>query len=793
MASLIPGFEYDIFISYRQKDNKGDRWVSEFVEALKTELESTFKEDISVYFDINPHDGLLETHDVDASLKDKLKCLIFIPIISRTYCDPKSFAWEHEFKAFIDQASKDQFGLKVKLPNGNVATRILPIQIHDLYPEDKSLLEKKLGGVLRAIEFVYKEQGVNRPLTTNDDKDVSQGRPKYRNQINKVANAIDEIIHCLKGKELAITERKVSAEKPSHGNEEDNSKEASTTVTAVKKSKRWLIIALSVLICIVGVFVIYKVIYYGKQSENVSKLDKSIAVLPFVNDSPDTNNLYFCNGMMEDILNNLVKIRELDVISRTDVESYRGVKKSRKEIAKELGVSYLLEGSVRKQGNQFRLMVQLIDAETGFHIWSQPYEGEALDIFKVQSEVAKRIADELEVVLSSDEKRELEKIPTSNIEAYENYILAREEVTKYWYDRNLNNLMKSQELFNKALKLDPEFEEAIASKGNTYIALRQYDSVKTYSNRLLAINPSSFSAFDLLGEYYRGYSDPVPAISNYKNALKYSGGQKQKTIDNINFWIGTLYCLNLYNYKEGFSYLQKADSTDFVYWMYLGMIFSSIGDFERAEKYFRITLERAPGSVTMLAYGYILIMQSKYDEALNMLDKYCKPDAEDFPCFRGRWMCHTFMKDFEKSLNDVKELYNLRYPINAEDSVFIAYIYKNSGREKEADEIIRRTMISFERHSMSDTGPASYFFKSLLYSMTGDREKSVENLSKAIKIGPIIGPNYLVLYHNLDGFPFYETLKNDSRFAAILKQAKDQTVRSRAEIDAMRKRGEINL
>src|SRR5512136_2408323 len=137
MASLIPGYEYDIFISYRQKDNqptpgsgwqsKGDMWVSEFVEALKTELESTFKKEISVYFDINPHDGLLETHDVDASQKDKLKCLVFIPIISRTYCDPKAFAWEHEFRAFVDQASKDQYGLKVKVPGGNIASRVLPV------------------------------------------------------------------------------------------------------------------------------------------------------------------------------------------------------------------------------------------------------------------------------------------------------------------------------------------------------------------------------------------------------------------------------------------------------------------------------------------------------------------------------------------------------------------------------------------------------------------------------------------------------------------------------------------
>ena len=148
MASLIPGFEYDIFISYRQKDNKGDTWVSEFVEALKTELESTFKEEINVYFDINPHNGLLETHDVDASLKDKLKCLIFIPIISRTYCDPKSFAWEHEFRAFVELASKDQLGLKIKLPNGNVTSRVLPVRIHDLDVADIRECESVLSGVL---------------------------------------------------------------------------------------------------------------------------------------------------------------------------------------------------------------------------------------------------------------------------------------------------------------------------------------------------------------------------------------------------------------------------------------------------------------------------------------------------------------------------------------------------------------------------------------------------------------------------------------------------------------------
>jgi hypothetical protein len=134
MPGIIEGYNYDIFISYRQKDNKYDGWVTEFVDSLKRELEATFKEDISVYFDINPHDGLLETHDVDESLKEKLKCLIFIPIISRTYCDPNSFAWEHEFKAFVEQASNDQFGLKVRLPNGNLASGVLPVIFHNLLP-----------------------------------------------------------------------------------------------------------------------------------------------------------------------------------------------------------------------------------------------------------------------------------------------------------------------------------------------------------------------------------------------------------------------------------------------------------------------------------------------------------------------------------------------------------------------------------------------------------------------------------------------------------------------------------
>jgi len=195
MAAILPGYEYDIFISYRQNDNKRGSWVTKFVEALRDELNATLKEQVTIYFDENPHDGLHEHHEVDDSLREKLNCLILIPVVSQTFCDPKSFAWEHEFKVFVEQASNDQFGLKVKLPGGNVANRVLPIRIHDLDSKDVSLFEAEIGSVMRSIDFIYQETGVNRPLRANEENpSANQNHTFYLNQVNKVANAIKDII-----------------------------------------------------------------------------------------------------------------------------------------------------------------------------------------------------------------------------------------------------------------------------------------------------------------------------------------------------------------------------------------------------------------------------------------------------------------------------------------------------------------------------------------------------------------------------------------------------------------------
>ncbi|MDZ4715618.1 MAG: hypothetical protein SH819_09130 [Cytophagales bacterium] len=202
MASIFPGYEYDIFVSYRHNDNKYDGWVTEFVEKLNQELDATLKDKLTIFFDKNPREGLQESHHVDQSINTKIKSLIFIPIISQTYCDTNSFAWRNEFKVFKDESEHDPIGRTIKLANGNFASRILPVKIHDIDVEDVKLLETELSGALRSIDFIYRDAGVNRSLRpVDDDLAGTSSRVLYRNQINKLANAIKEIIQGIKAAE----------------------------------------------------------------------------------------------------------------------------------------------------------------------------------------------------------------------------------------------------------------------------------------------------------------------------------------------------------------------------------------------------------------------------------------------------------------------------------------------------------------------------------------------------------------------------------------------------------------
>jgi len=500
MSSLLPGFEYDIFISYRHKDNKGGHWVTEFVDALKTELEATFKEDISIYFDENPRDGLLETHNVDKSLEGKLKCLIFIPIISQTYCDPKTFAWQHEFCAFNKLAREDQFGMDIRLSNGNVTSRILPIKIHDLDAEDKLILETELSGALRAIEFIYRAPGVNRPLSSADKKEENTAKTFYRDQINKVAKAIKDIIIGMRSGTLIAyqqTER-ISPEVQTR---------AATFKGPIPKKKRGL---KKLLLFVLIVILSGAGLYFFSQKKDVVLIDqeKYIAVLPLKNLSDDPNNQFFADGIVEDLLNRLSTIEGFRVISRTSSERYRERgEKSLPQIAKELGVSYIIEGSVQRDANKTRINVQLIDALRDAHIWSKYFDRDFKDIFKIQSEIAIDIAHELNTVLTPQQTTDIQRNRTENIKAYELYQLGR----FYWNKRKGDAYHTSIGYYEKAIAEDPNYGLAYAGLADTYflMGLQGFmdlkvgrDKAETLALKALELDDRLAEAHNVLGSMY---------------------------------------------------------------------------------------------------------------------------------------------------------------------------------------------------------------------------------------------------------------------------------------------------
>jgi TolB-like protein len=441
MPSILPNFEYDIFISYRHNDNRSG-WVTEFVKALQEELASTVKDPVSVYFDTNPHDGLLETHHVDKSLEGKLKCLIFIPVISQTYCDPKSFAWQHEFVAFNKLAKEDSFGRDIKLNNGNVTSRILPIKIHDLDEEDKATIETEISGVLRAIEFIYKEPGVNRPLKLTDNKNENQRKTDYRNQVNKVANAVKEIITSLKNPFARTTHTTTNEHRTNRPS----------------RNRKPVLISIGLLFILVSGYFIYQQLF--NTSEPPSALEKSIAVLPFVDLSEQKDQGWFGDGLTEEVLNSLAHVKGLKVTSRTSSFAFKNKNIRIQAIADSLGVNYVVEGSVRKVGDGLRITAQLIRAKDDFHIWSNTYDRDSRDIFQLQQEIATRIAESLDISLDPVAVKQMQGAGTTNPEAFLAFLKGRELDEKAHQNGRfipLAELKAANVFYEQSIKLDPDF------------------------------------------------------------------------------------------------------------------------------------------------------------------------------------------------------------------------------------------------------------------------------------------------------------------------------------------------
>jgi TolB-like protein len=783
MASLIPGYEYDIFISYRQKDNKHDSWVTEFVDNLKGELESTFKEEISVYFDINPHDGLLETHDVDASLKDKLKCLVFIPIISQTYCDSKSYAWEHELVAFNKMAKEDRFGRDIRLAGGNVASRILPVKIHDLDPEDKSLLENELGGFIRGIEFIYKEPGVNRPLKPEDDEKKNLNNTVYRNQINKVANAVKEIITALR----------------KHDQHEGEVRKdiIITRPEAHKNPITKIIIASSVVL----ILILLGYILIPKLTRPKEQLEKSIAVLPFINDSPVDSNKYFINGIMEEVLNNLQKIRDFRVLSRTSTDQYKDKDRPTvPEIAKKLNVNYIVEGSGQKYGNKFVLRVQLLVAKNERHIWGKSYDREILqtsDIINIQSEIAQAIAAELNAVITPEEKQLIEKKPTTNLTAYDFFQQGEEELNKYFDNYYKQDLIRAEELYRESLKYDSTFAKAYVGLAWVY-QNKHYkefyssensslDTMLYLANKALSFDSQLSDAYSTRGVYYFYTKQYEKAIDEFDKVLKYNPNDY-----GAYYWKGLTYASYSGDCIQVIDNISKAvarnKGKDLPGYMdFLAECYVADAGFPDKAKYYyqeeyKLTRD---SSRYLMNFAWVKIWTEDFEEALKLAKRANRMDS-------SKIIELGFYYYLPASYNDEAYLCAKKWigicektgDLNLSSSHRIGLAFWRVGKHKEAEYYFNQqikycesTIRNKKYYSINYGG--AYYDLAATYSFIGDKAKAYKYLDEFDKMKSNFAFWVSLIKHD----PLFDSIRGEDHFKRI-----EQGVESRCKTEHERVR-----
>jgi TolB-like protein/Tfp pilus assembly protein PilF len=289
----------------------------------------------------------------------------------------------------------------------------------------------------------------------------------------------------------------------------------------------WIFVVIVGAALSVGLFLIGR--YTGRTTTSAAGTElpaKSIAVLPFESLSEDKSNAYFAEGVQDEILTRLAKVADLKVISRTSTQHFKSAPDNLPQIAKQLGVTNILEGSVQKANDQVRVNVQLINALTDAHLWADTYDRKLTDIFAVESDIAKAIADTLQAKLTGSEKIAMAKKPTENPEAYELYLKGR----FFWNKRTAADLRKSIEYFNQAIAKDPSYAQAYAALAQSWKVLPAFNGgapndcfpqAETAARKALALDDTSSTAHAALASLkgLNGFDYPG-AIAEYERTLQ---------------------------------------------------------------------------------------------------------------------------------------------------------------------------------------------------------------------------------------------------------------------------------
>ncbi len=504
----------------------------------------------------------------------------------------------------------------------------------------------------------------------------------------------------------------------------------------------------------------------------------SIAVLPFDNLSPDPENAFFADGMTEEIISRLSRLADLTVISRTSVMRYKESDKALREIARELHVANILEGSVRRAGDQVRITGQLIDAATDSHLWSDTYQHRLDDIFSVQADVAEQIAAAMQVELSPSERETLTRQSTASVSAYDFNVKGWQYYRRYRKEDN----ERAIEFFQKALAEDPDFAPAHA--GLAYAYDKRYGRYGFPRDEWVeAAYREAKKAVEL---------DPMLARAHLALALAYGDrAQSEKQLEAVlrahelepswgdpTIHLGATYG-RMGRLDEALLWYKKSVALDpvrsFAYANIVG-IYGLLGMDEAAERWFERALELEPDSVHVFSQMAIVLgVQGKYDEMLELAEKILAISPGEPYGFDHAGTAHWFVGNAAEAEDYFRR--NLEGGVYNANRVALAQIAWEAGREVEARELLAPRLEFLQQ--MIDRGavpPWAYYELAAIHAILEDKEKAYDFLEQRIEAGS-------VFYREYRREPCFTEMRDEERFQELMG-------RSEAHVTAMRRRVE---
>ncbi len=540
---------------------------------------------------------------------------------------------------------------------------------------------------------------------------------------------------------------------------------------------KWAVMLL-VIICS-GYFLHYFDVFESFSPEHETMNKKSIAVLPFINDSYDSSNVYFVNGLMESILNDLQKIEGLRVISRTSVEKYRNNSKPIAEIAEELQVKYIVEGSGQKRDDKIFLHIQLIEAATDNHLMSEQYISETSDIFQLQLDIARQIAGKIELVLGPDEQKLISSSYTDDPVAYDLFLKGRDRLNQGTEE----GLYEGMAYLQQAIRQDPNYARAYAAIGIAYYYADFFkaeplftDSINYYADLALFHDAELATGMLAKAMFYLRTGEHGLALPYLEKALEYNPNS-------------TLVLNMLSDYYTNISpdtekYLEYAlrgmsidpaphDSmqTSLAY-LHIANALVQSGFVDEARRYAERSLVYDPTNIySMYVEEYIKYAKERDIEGLCQgLVKVLKVDTSRLDVLQETAKSFYFARDYKEAYRYYRPLVDIRkaYSIDIfnHENAKIGFVYREIGLEAEADSLLA----IYKEYYQNDQSIYKHLSMAAYASFYGQTDEAIEQLKLFLE-----EENYfywIILF--LDIEPLFDSLKSHPEYKGVIKEIKSK-------------------